>query len=266
MNSIIFPDGYTFRFSNVKCTGTVMHSHHYHDDKFEIYYMVSGECNYFIDDKTYEVIPGDIVLIPEGVIHRTDYGASEHSRLLIECSSNYIPDSVKERLASVVYLYRNPTVSRDIYHLLKKIEEEYKNPDEFSFDVIRSHVAVLLYMLVRNEGTVEIADSKNEMIDSVVLYIKQNYHADINLSTAAKLHFVSPEHLSRSFRRYTGFGFNEFLTLVRLRAAEHLLKEQSNMSISDIAYSCGFNDSNYFSNKFKKAYGISPLKYSKDCK
>lgn len=266
MNSIIFPEGYTFKFSNVKCTGTVMHSHHYHDDKFEIYYMVSGECNYFIDDKIYEVIPGDIVLIPEGVIHRTDYGVSEHSRLLIECSSKYIPPEARERLANIVYLYRNPKVSRDIYNILRKIEEEYKNPDEFSFDVIASELKLLLYILVRNEGTVEPTQSKNELIDSVVQYVKGNYHLDINLAKAAKMHFVSPEHLSRCFRRYTGFGFNEFLTLVRLRGAERLLKEKNGMSISDIAYSCGFNDSNYFSNKFKKSYGISPLKYSREYK
>jgi AraC-like DNA-binding protein len=35
------------------------------------------------------------------------------------------------------------------------------------------------------------------------------------------------------------------------------------MSIAEVAYACGFNDSNYFSDKFKRTYGMSPLQYSK---
>ena len=82
---ILFSNDEIFRFNNSKCFGTVMHSHHYHD-LFEIYYMASGKCNYFIDDKSYEVLEGDVVLIPEGVIHKTNYGGEEHGRILIECS------------------------------------------------------------------------------------------------------------------------------------------------------------------------------------
>jgi AraC-like DNA-binding protein len=51
---------------------------------------------------------------------------------------------------------------------------------------------------------------------------------------------------------------------VRLQHAENLLKLRDGKSISEIAYGCGFNDSNYFSDKFKKIYGVSPLRYAKD--
>ena len=77
---------------------------------------------------------------------------------------------------------------------------------------------------------------------------------------------VSAEHLSRSFKRETGFGFKEYITLLRLKNAEELLKTRKNMSISEIAFLCGFNDSNYFSDKFKRTYGISPLNFRKNFK
>ena len=102
-----------FRYGNLKSVGESMHSHHYHDSRFEIYYMVSGKCNYFVDDKTYEVTPGDIVLIPEGVIHKTNYNGAEHNRILIECESSFIPADLRARLSDIGYFYRNVKISGD---------------------------------------------------------------------------------------------------------------------------------------------------------
>ena len=254
-----------FRFSNVKCCGTVMHSHHYHS-LFELYYLISGKCNFFIDDKTYEVIEGDIVLIPAGVIHKTNYGMEEHARIVIECSSHFIPKSAAEAFGKTPYVYRNSAASREIYSLLKKIEEEHHTSDSFTFDAISSLMKLLFFCMFRNKNNVGAFAPKNHMVESVATYIKTNYSTDISLSAMAKEHFVSPEHLSRTFKKETGFGFNEFITLVRLQHAETMLKERDGKSISEIAYSCGFNDSNYFSDKFKRAYGISPLAFSKQYK
>ena len=52
-------------------------------------------------------------------------------------------------------------------------------------------------------------------------YRKQNR----NLANMAEKHSVSPEHLSRTFKKETGFGFAEYLTLVRLQKAEYMLKK-----------------------------------------
>ena len=84
--------------------------------------------------------------------------------------------------------------------------------------------------------------------------------SDIKLSSVAKMKSVSPEHLSRTFKSCTGLGFNEYVTLLRLKKAEEMIKTEPDKTISDIAYECGFNDGNYFSYKFKKMYGISPIK------
>ena len=258
------PDGMSFIFSNQKRFGCVMESHHCHEDKFEVYYMVSGKCRYFIDDKPYEVIAGDVVLIPEGVIHRTDYDQSESTRLLVECSRHFIPDELREKLAPFLYIYRNPTAAREIHLALSRIEEEFKINDDMTVEALIAQMRIFVCLLVRNATTIEKTDSKNAMIEDAITYIKENYSSEITLSAVAKLHFVSPEHLSRTFKRETGFGFNEYLTLVRLQHAELMLRDRSAKSISDIAYSCGFNDSNYFSDRFKKAYGIPPLRYRKN--
>ena len=85
----------------------------------------------------------------------------------------------------------------------------------------------------------------------------------LDSSSVAAKSFVSPEHLSRSFKAEIGQGFSEYLSEVRLKEAQKLLEGEQKLSVSEIAYKCGFNDSNYFSDKFKKRYGISPLQYRK---
>ena len=59
----------------------------------------------------------------------------------------------------------------------------------------------------------------------------------------------------------TGVGLNDFINISRITAAEKLLVS-SNMSITEIASACGFNDSNYFASVFKKFKGITPKRYS----
>ena len=251
-----------FRFSNVQGQRTTMHSHHFHDI-YEIYYMVSGRCQYLIDDREYEINMGDVVLIPEGVVHKTKYGEKPHRRLLIECSIHFIPETLRERITSSVFLCRSSRETQQIYELLQKIEAEYKRDDFLTQESLKSYMSLLFITLARSENTIGLGETKNPIISKAVSYIRSNFNSDITLSEVAKSHFISPEHLSRTFKKEMGVGFSDFLTLVRLQKAENLLKKRDDKSISEIAYSCGFNDSNYFSDKFKKAYGISPLQYSK---
>jgi len=148
-----------------------------------------------------------------------------------------------------------------INEILEKIEEECKNEDEYTPDVLKGYTRLLFILIARNNNMADKGGSGSPFIESAVKYIQKNYANDISLSGIAKMHSVSPEHLSRRFKKETGFGFNEYVTLIRLQRAEYLLSENSDISVSEVAYSCGFNDSNYFSDRFKKEYGMSPLKF-----
>lgn len=232
---------------------------HYHPH-FEVYYMKEGSCRYFIDDRAFDVEAGDVIFIPKGIIHRTNYTTVSHSRLLINFTDDYIPANVLDNLKSSSYLYRSREIAKQIELIFNKIEQEYTHPDEYTIDLLRCHTAEMLYLIARHPGTVEEATTGNDLVDGIVRYIKQNYMSDIKLSGVAKMKSVSPEHLSRTFKSCTGLGFNEYVTLLRLKKAEEMIKTEPEKTISEIAYECGFNDGNYFSYKFKKMYGISPIK------
>ena len=261
-----FSDNNIFSFGSLKSVGNHMISKHHHS-LFEIYYLVSGKCRYFIDNKTYEILPGDIVLIPEEIIHRTDYCGGAHERLLINCSRRFIPESVVPKLNAMIYHYRNPEITKKIYSLMKEIENEYSNPDEYTKDALLYFTGEIFLTLARAGNTIKTEENEPcAFIGEVVRYIQSNFMSEIRLSDMASKHSVSSEHLSRTFKKKTGFGFNEYITLIRLQKAEYMLKEETPKSVSEIAYLCGFNDSNYFSDKFKKTYGVSPLKFKQNFK
>ena len=233
---------------------------HYHPH-YEIYFMKEGKCKYFIDDRVYEVESGDIIFIPKGLIHRTNYQTPTHTRLLINFTDEYMTPLLKDYLDDYGYLYRSREITRYAEKFFLQIEHEYTHPDEFTTTALKSYTAELICLMLRHPGAKdEEATTGNDLVDGVVKYIKQNYMTDIRLSSVAKMRAVSPEHLSRTFKSCTGLGFNEYVTILRLKKAEDMLQNDRNMTVSEIAYECGFNDGNYFSYKFKKLFGVSPLK------
>lgn len=256
-----YPERY-FRFETDINAKPIVGHRHYHN-AFEIYYLEKGECHYFIHNKSYEVKEGDLILIPEGVIHHTTYKEGIHSRKLLYCSQAFIPSSVAGRLPSLLYLYRNEAVADEIKKIFSDIEREYSSPDVFSQGIVAAKVELLFFILVRNENQAPKTSEGNAYVSAAVEYIRKNFSGEISLSDVARHVSVSPEHLSRIFKKETGFGFSEYLTLVRLQKAEELLRNEKTLSVAEIAYRCGFNDSNYFCEKFKKSYGVSPLKYKK---
>lgn len=256
MEYIKFADGQYFNFhrdTQPEAQDEPFCPMHYHN-LFEIYFIMEGNCEYFIGGRSYRLEPGDLVLIPEGVIHNTAYKGAGHSRLLINCSRRFIPT----RAIPSGHLYRNENIVDKIHDIFLTIEQECAHPDRWSEDTISCSMKLLFILLARNPNTYTVPQEGNEIVTRAAAYLQQHFSSDVTLEELARFSAVSPEHFSRLFKRETGVGFREYLNLLRLQRAEQMLKQQRDRSVAQIAAECGFGDSNYFSVKFKKMYGISP--------
>ncbi len=245
-------DFYFHRVENKTCSNSTLHFH----SGFELYYMREGKCHYVIDDNSFDIVSGDVILIPSGTVHGTNYGSKPCTRLLINFPENFITPEILSTIKSIGYIYKNPETIPAINELFYLIEQEYLRNDFLSYSALKAYTEGILMIMIRKSK--QIDNTRNSIVDTAVKYIQENYTSTIRLADVAKMLSVSEEHLSRIFKKEITFGFSEYITLIRLQKAEHMLKNEPSRAVTEVAYACGFNDSNYFSYKFKKAYGITP--------
>ena len=263
MQKEVVKDKKVFRFhvdSEIVNIGKQTMKKHCHDT-YEIYYITKGTCCHFIENMAFHLMPGDIIIIPPGVMHNTEYHNTVHSRMLINCSHHYIPQSTLESISSIPFLYRNPEIIDIIDDIFNKIDHEYMDGDEMSDGVLMCYAHLLFYNIARNPNMGPPTDENKHYIDDAIEFIQSHFTTHITLADLANRYFISTEHFSRIFKKKTGFNFNEYINILRLQKAESLLKQLSAAPITQIAAQSGFNDSNYFSLKFKELYGVSPKKF-----
>lgn len=97
----------------------------------------------------------------------------------------------------------------------------------------------------------------NQIFNDILEYINQNYDAEMELNKCAKEFHMSPNHISRMFKKYLGKNFIAYLNELRIKKAQGLLRD-TELSIKEIAYKVGYNNLNYFYKNFKKITGITP--------
>lgn len=100
----------------------------------------------------------------------------------------------------------------------------------------------------------------NTRIDKTFEFMTKNLEKEITLSEVAKLSNMTEVSFSRYFKQKTGTTFIDALNDIRISQAVRMLIETS-LSISEIAYSCGFNNMSNFNRTFKRKKACSPKEF-----
>lgn len=104
------------------------------------------------------------------------------------------------------------------------------------------------------------AISKDRLSDKIVRYMSAHI-SEVTLGGIARKFSRHPNYVSSLLRKETGFSFSEILFDLRMERAKILLKE-SELSIEEIAYMTGYNDSSNFYKAFRKKFGMSPREFA----
>lgn len=100
------------------------------------------------------------------------------------------------------------------------------------------------------------------VIQRAIRYIEQHYMERCSLQDVASHVFLNHKYFGHLFKRETGEGFVSYVTRIRLEKAS-LLLNHTDMTVIQIAKSCGYEDPNYFTTVFRKKNGATPNEYRK---
>lgn len=238
--------------------------YHIHEG-YEMLYLISGNLNFFIGDKIFAVSPGNIMLIPKGAIHKSHNSASKYERVVwnftdAAINADILP-YINDLFVHQVYS-PDPKFMENIIHEFKHEWHNYYRKEEFALSFSKCYLNLLLLHLIRNKDkfTFRGTNITNPTIDRLIKYVNRNYSDAVTLKNLSQSLKLTPNYISKLFSENTGMGFKEYLTGVRIKNARDLL-EGTNLPINTIAAKCGFDDSNYFSQAFKKVIGFSPKQY-----
>ncbi|WP_311950416.1 helix-turn-helix domain-containing protein [Mucilaginibacter terrae] len=169
-------------------------------------------------------------------------------------------------------LHLSPREEEIIWDLYNRIDAEYRNnPDEYSRDIILTHIdSILKYsqrfykrqFINRTELSGKTVSRFNEALN---IYFANGYLQTKGLPTvtfmADQLN-VSSRYLSDMLKQETGKTAIELIHIHLVSEAKNMLKV-ADQSISEIAYTLGFENLPYFSRLFKKETGLSPNQFKK---
>lgn len=256
----------------------VMPDMHIHPE-FEIYYMFNGERYYFIENKTYHVRKGSLVLIDSMHIHKTsELGKDFHDRFLIELNiepfSSFFQNISGMSLAEFFARYScvleldeqsQDWIERRFYDIM---EESKKKFDDYRVLIMMKITEILL--LVRRfhsnrliPPNLTMSDkSKHQLINEIAAFITQGEIRVKSLDDICSRFFISKSYLCRIFKEVTGFTIQDYVNIHCIKKAQQLL-EQNDLSVADISETLGYNSVTYFERVFKKYTETTPLKYRK---
>jgi AraC-type DNA-binding domain-containing proteins len=149
---------------------------------------------------------------------------------------------------------KNGSLSLEINNQCLKIIQEAKNTEELT-DILHTVADRILNNITSFRGIPHAA-----ALRKAENFIMENYTRKISLKEIADMAGLSPPYFSTIFKEEMGENLSKYLNRLRVEKAGRLLLE-TDMSLSEIAACCCFEDQSWFSKIFKAFTGISPGKY-----
>ncbi|MBK1880487.1 helix-turn-helix domain-containing protein [Pelagicoccus mobilis] len=142
-----------------------------------------------------------------------------------------------------------------------KSELDIQPIDQGSRLIALGHFMVLVGTLSRWYAGKPIQDPhKTHKIGKVLSYLENNYEQAFDIDELTELSGMSRRNFYRAFTELTGKTPMSYLLHIRIARAAHLLQTTSK-NITETAFECGFEDSNYFSRQFRKIMNMTPRAY-----
>lgn len=268
---------------------------------YEFLFITSGKLTVVTENKTYEVIAGQLHIMSPFVYHKRviedGIMVSYYNMHLDLFFNNNLDDDF-----SVDNIYIKPTIDpyytpietpslakrkkykgiialdcinfldkKIVVDFFEKSFDTYSKINEFNISILKSKALVfdflhyLFYQCEKNNKHLFSLNKQinNDVLSSFVSFIKNNYNQELKLNEISKSFGISQNYLYKLFKGTMGISPQEYILDFRIQESKKLLLSQK-YYIGEIAAMVGYPNVYYFSRLFKQKEGISPKQFVKD--
>lgn len=252
---------------------------HYHEE-FELNFIMNGKgVKRVIGDHMGEIDEYELVLVGPNLQHAWfthKFTGKELTEVTIQFPKDFLEDKfLRRNQLSFVRTMFEKSVRGILFsqETAKKLASNILQLNQKQgFDGVLELLSILhdlsisRNIMLLSDATFNNTESftyNSRRIEKVMEYLNQNFDKQISLNEVAKQANMTQAAFSRFFKTKTGNNYIDSLNEIRLGHAARLLID-TNRSIAEIAYHCGFNNISNFNRLFKKKKGVTPKAFRED--
>lgn len=227
----------------------------------ELFLVVKGEGTFFFEQSSYAISSGDLIITPPYTEHTER--SSKHAPLeyyVLAIDGISFLDAESENSEHTLCNLKN---FPDILDLFRQMFQEMQEAQYGHEEICQNLLEILILKIIRSWKLIPVPIHSVKMTKEcaqIKEYLDMNYANHITLDTLTSLTHMNKYYMVHSFTKYAGLSPIQYLNNHRLEVAKTLL-ETSNHSIAYISSATGFSSQSYFTQAFRKTYGITPVKY-----
>ena len=226
----------------------------------EILHFTRGCGSVLCGENSYEVAPGDVVVVNSYLAHRVD----ARETIVYDCLIIYDDFCAENGIDTALTQFDAKITDSKVFSLYQNVLDQFNDQSALWQARVRCSVLQLLICLCaehsRLRNTPITEDQTFQSVISAIGYMKDNLREKLTVEQIAEQAGFSKFYFLRLFKRITGCTVVQYINLLRCETAKELLRER-NFSVKEAALACGFDNLSYFSSVFKKHTGYLPGVY-----
>lgn len=246
---------------------------HWHTH-YELIRIISGSFHLTLDNVTRTYHAGDVIFVTDGVLHG---GTPQGSDCVYDCivydlnvlmkdnhaCSKTIQDIINHKITIQPMISEHcPRIFSVVSELCESLFSRQTGYEFMTQGYLYQLIGIIIEEHLYEENIYCTSDYERlNSLKNVLSYISANYNNSISLDTLAKIAGMNPKYFCRYFRSMTERTPIDYLNYYRIECACEMLSTKD-ISIKEVAISCGFNDESYFIKTFHKYKGITPKQFT----
>ena len=238
------------------------------DSRCELLHVVQGEVLVITDQGKMSARPGDVLLIPSGILHRDQFNIRTGLKIFMVSFQWRLEKSYFAQVPWKKLPLTTPAAKLEITNGLGHLKTDFTGSTSIDQLLAQTHLLTILLRILAetlrsrtrpsHRGKMNPAKTKHRwLMDQARQYLQVHYQECVTLDAIADALRVSPYHLSHVFSQESRFSLFEYLTHLRMEKARQLLSE-GRMNVSEVAFDVGYDDSHYFAKVYRRHFGQSP--------